>query len=86
VLFLQVMCREQGFNNLNYLEREVTSECGKLEKKKKNLFLAVSGFMVFKVLLDLFGLGTESTARCFIICLRLGLINFKNRSYLGFPG
>lgn len=44
--------------------REVTKECGKLKEKKKKLHLAVSGVMVFKVLLDLFGLGTESIARC----------------------
>lgn len=71
---------------MNYLEREVISECGKLEKKKKNFFFVVFGFMVFKVLLDLFGLGIESIVRCFIICFRLGFINFKNRSYLGFFG
>lgn len=63
MVFLQVMCGERGINNLEYLERSHQG-MWKVERKEKNLHLAVSGVMVFKVLLDLFGLGTESIARC----------------------
>lgn len=63
-----------------------------MKLRERNLYLSVFGFMGFKVLLDLFDLGTKYSEVLFLIlgftfiCLRLESSLVKNRNYLVFLG